>query len=250
MKPVDRYVLSALGLIGFLLIWEGFARSGWIASYLLPPPSTLPGTLVSEIELGFWQSMVWASLRHYTVGFVLGTFFGVALGVAVALSPRIEASQAWLARMFRPIPPLAWIPFAIIWFGISETAAAFIISIGIFWINYFTAMAAVKAVDKDLIEVARAFGHRSLLALLRKVILPGAAPGILSGIRAGLGQGWMTVVAAELFGIAGIGQRMIEASGLLASEVVVLYMFSIAFLYGVSDYVFVRIQSRLLEWQR
>lgn len=194
--------------------------------------------------------MVWASLSHYTVGFLLGSFLGVALGVVVALSPRVEASQAWLARMFRPIPPIAWIPFAVIWLGISETAAAFIISIGIFWINYFTAMAAVQAVDKDLIEVARAFGHRSFSALLQKVILPGAAPGILSGLRAGLGQGWMTVVAAELFGIPGIGQRMIEASGLLASEVVVLYMFSIALLYGISDYVFVRIQERILLWQR
>jgi NitT/TauT family transport system permease protein len=250
VKPVNRYILSAVGLVGFLAIWEAIAQSGWVEIHLLPPPSTLPGSLISEIELGFWQNMVWASLRHYTVGFVLGSVFGVTLGVLVALFPRVEASQAWLARVFRPIPPLAWIPFAIIWFGISETAAAFIISIGIFWINYFTAMAAVQAVDKDLIEVARAFGHRSFFALLRKVILPGAAPGILSGLRAGLGQGWMTVVAAELFGIAGIGQRMIEASGLLASEIVILYMFSIALLYGVSDYIFVRIQSKVLEWQR
>jgi len=193
---------------------------------------------------------VWIGLGRYAVRFVLGSLLGVALGVSVALYPRVEASRAWLSRVFRPIPPLAWIPFAIIWFGISETAAAFIISIGIFWINYFTAMTAVQAVDKDLIEVARAFGHRSMFALLRKVILPGAAPGILSGLRAGLGQGWMTVVAAELFGIPGIGQRMIEASGLLASEVVVLYMFSIAFVDGVSDYIFVRIQSKVLEWQR
>lgn len=249
MKPVTRYTLSAAGLAGFLLIWEGVARSGLVLTYLLPPPSTLPETLVSEIKLGIWQSMLWASLRHYSVGFVIGSVLGVSLGVCVALFPRVEASQAWLARVFRPIPPLAWIPFAIIWFGISETAAAFIISIGIFWINYFTSMSAVQAVDKDLIEVARAFGHRSFLNLLRKVILPGAAPGILSGLRAGLGQGWMTVVAAELFGIAGIGQRMIEASGLLASEVVVLYMFSIALLYGISDYIFVRIQNRILEWQ-
>lgn len=194
--------------------------------------------------------MVIASLRHYTIGFVIGSVLGVTLGVSVALFARVEASQAWLARILRPIPPLAWIPFAIIWFGITETAAAFIISIGIFWINYFTAMAAVQAVDKDLIEVARAFGHRSLPALLRKVILPGAAPGILSGLRAGLGQGWMTVVAAELFGIEGIGQRMMEASGLLATDVVVLYMFSIAFLYGISDYIFVRIQQKILAWQR
>ncbi len=194
--------------------------------------------------------MVVASLRHYIIGFVIGSLLGVTLGVSVALFPRVEASQAWLARILRPIPPLAWIPFAIIWFGITETAAAFIISIGIFWINYFTAMGAVQAVDKDLIEVARAFGHRSLPALLRKVILPGAAPGILSGLRAGLGQGWMTVVAAELFGIEGIGQRMMEASGLLTTEIVVLYMFSIALLYGISDYVFVRIQQKILAWQR
>ncbi len=250
MKSSKRYLLSFAGLVGFLLFWEGLARSGIMEAHLLPPPSTIPPVLVSEIQLGMWQDMVWASLRHYSIGFFIGSFFGVTLGVSVALSPRVEASQAWLARMLRPIPPLAWIPFAIIWFGISETAAAFIISIGIFWINYFTAMSAVQAVDRDLIEVARAFGHRGFFALLRKVILPAAAPGILAGLRAGLGQGWMTVVAAELFGIPGIGQRMIEAAGLLASEVVVLYMFSIALLYGVSDYIFVRIQSRLLEWQR
>lgn len=250
MKPATRYLLSATGLVTFLFVWEAIARSGLIETHLLPPPSSIPPTLVSEVQLGIWQSMVLASLSHYTIGFLLGSILGVSLGIAVALFPTVEASQAWLARVFRPIPPLAWIPFAIIWFGISETAAAFIISIGIFWINYFTAVAAVQAVDKDLIEVARAFGHRSFFALLKKVILPGAAPGILSGLRAGLGQGWMTVVAAELFGIPGIGQRMIEASGLLASEVVVLYMFSIALLYGVSDYIFVRIQDRLLEWQR
>jgi len=189
-------LLPAAGLAAFLLLWEGVARSGWFATYLLPPPSSILPALHSEFVEGIWQTMVLASLRHYTIGFVVGSVLGVALGVVVALSPRIEASQAWLARMLRPIPPLAWIPFAIIWFGISETAAAFIISIGIFWINYFTAMGAVKAVDKELIEVARAFGHRTLPALLRRVILPGAAPGILSGLRAGLGQGWMTVVAA------------------------------------------------------
>lgn len=250
MKPVTRYTLSATGLVFFLLLWEGVARSGLMAAHLLPPPLAIPEALVSEINEGFWFLKLWESLRHYTIGFVIGSMLGVSLGVAVALFPRVEASQAWLARIFRPIPPLAWIPFAIMWFGISETAAAFIISIGIFWINYFTAMAAVQAVDKDLIEVARAFGHRTFFALLRKVILPGAAPGILSGLRAGLGQGWMTVVAAELFGIAGIGQRMNDAAGLLVSEVVVLYMFSIALLYGISDYIFVRIQDKILEWQR
>jgi len=250
VKAAHRYALSAAGLIVFLAFWEALAQSGLISTTLLPPPSSIAPSLVSEIREGFWFAMMWASFRHYAIGFLIGSILGVTLGVLVALFPAVEASQAWLARMLRPIPPLAWIPFAIIWFGITETAAAFIISIGIFWINYFTAMAAVQAVDKDLIEVARAFGHRTFAALLKKVILPGAAPGILSGLRAGLGQGWMTVVAAELFGIEGIGQRMMEASGLLATNVVILYMFSIALLYGVSDYIFVTIQRRILAWQR
>ncbi len=231
-------------------MWEAVARSGVIAATLLPPPAGLPATLISEISLGFWQAMVLASLNHYLIGLFVGSFLGVAVGTAVALFPTLDAAQAWIARLLRPIPPLAWIPFAIIWFGISETAAAFIISIGIFWINYFTAHAAVRGVDPDLIELAASFGHRSLAARLRKVILPAAAPGILSGLRAGLGQGWMTVVAAELFGITGIGQRMMEAAGLLATEVVIVYMLTIALLYGLSDMLFVAAQNRVLRWQR
>jgi ABC-type nitrate/sulfonate/bicarbonate transport system permease component len=204
---------------------------------------------VSEVSLGIWQTMVLASLGHYLVGLLIGSLLGVIVGGAVALFPRVDAAQAWIARLLRPIPPLAWIPFAIIWFGISETAAAFIIAIGIFWINYFTAHAAVGAIDKDLIELARAFGHRSLKARLQKVIVPAAAPGILSGLRAGIGQGWMTVVAAELFGITGIGQRMMEAAGLLATPVVIVYMATIAVLYGVSDTLFLMMQTRILRWQ-
>lgn len=245
-----RTVLGAGGLFAFLLIWELVARSGVIEATLLPAPSTLPATLITEVTLGFWHKMVIASLNHYLIGLISGSLLGVIVGGAVALFQTLDDVQSWLARLLRPIPPLAWIPFAIIWFGISETAAAFIIAIGVFWINYFTAYTAVRAVDPDLIELAASFGHRSLGARLRKVILPAAAPGILSGLRAGLGQGWMTVVAAELFGITGIGQRMNEAAGLLATEVVIVYMLTIALLYGLSDMLFVTVQNRILRWQR
>ncbi|NNG03628.1 MAG: ABC transporter permease [Inquilinus sp.] len=215
---------------------------------LVPPPSDVVPALFRELESGMWAGVVVASLRHYLAGVAIGSLLGIAAGIAVGLSPKVEAAQAGIARVLRPIPPLAWIPFAIIWFGVSETAAGFIIAIGVFWLNYFSALGAVRQIDPGLIELAHSFGQGGLWRRLAKIVLPGAAPGILTGLRAGLGQGWMTVVAAELFGIPGIGQRMMEASGLLATDIVALYMLTIAALYSLSDLVFQRLTRRALAW--
>lgn len=244
------WALPTVGLIVLLLVWEALARSGLMGPTLIPPPSRVPAAFLREAASGVWAGAVLASLSHYAVGVLIGSVLGIAAGVAVALSPLVEALQSGVARALRPIPPLAWIPFAIIWFGVSEAAAAFIIAIGVFWLNYFATLGAMQTVDRGLVELAHAFGHGGVVARLGKVMLPAAAPGIVSGLRAGLGQGWMAVVAAELFGIAGIGQRMMEASGLLATDVVVLYMLTIALLYGGSDALFQRITRRVLAWTR
>ncbi|WP_280547010.1 ABC transporter permease subunit [Halomonas sp. 11-S5] len=253
MTPVlSRYrrsLLGALGLAAFLLLWELALRSGLLPGSLVPLPSTIPGVLAAEIADGIWLEVVTASLAHYSVGLLLGSLLGITVGVSAAMLPVFDALHAWLARLLRPIPPLAWIPFAIIWFGINPSAAAFIISIGVFWINYFASVSAVRSVDPGYDEVARAFGQGGFLARLTKVSLPAAAPGILGGLRAGLGQGWMTVVAAELFGIPGIGQRMMEASSLLATDIVVVYMLTIAGLYAAFDFLFMTLLRRLLRWQ-
>ena len=251
MKSVSRSRrtgLGALGLVAFVALWEISLRLGLLPGNLVPLPSAIPTVFWGEVVDGIWWEVVSSSLSHYSVGVAIGSLAGIAMGVAAALLPVFDALHAWLARLLRPIPPLAWIPFAIIWFGITPSAAAFIISIGVFWINYFASYSAVRAVDPGYDEVARAFGQGSLLARLTKVSLPAAAPGILGGLRAGLGQGWMTVVAAELFGIPGIGQRMMEASGLLATDIVVVYMLTIAALYALFDLGFLHLQKRLLIW--
>ena len=240
--------LTILGLVLFLGGWEIAARTGLLPAVLIPPPSSIVSAFRREAGSGMWLTFVLSSLRHYSVGVLIGSTLGIALGVASALWPLLEASQEGVARLLRPIPPIAWIPFAIIWFGVTESAAAFIIAIGVFWLNYFAANTAVKGVDKGLIELAYAFGQGSLVKRLLKVVLPGAAPGIFSGLRAGLGMGWIAVLAAELFGITGIGQRMMEASGMLATDIVLLYMFTIALLYSVFDGAVVWIADRSLRW--
>lgn len=246
-RPRWPAVWTGAGLALFLLAWEGGVRSGLLPRNQVPPPSAVPMALLSEVRSGIWLRSVLDSLGHYLAGVAAGSLLGVLAGLAVGLLPRLEAAQSGVARMLRPIPPLAWIPFALIWFGAGEGAAAFIIGIGVFWVNYFATIAAVQARDPRLDELAAAFGQAGL-ARLAKVVLPGAAPGILAGLRSGLGQGWMAVVAAELFGIPGIGQRMSDAAGLLATDVLVVYMLTIALLYALSDVLLLRVSRRVLAW--
>ncbi|MGE3987260.1 ABC transporter permease [Pseudorhodoplanes sp.] len=240
---------SLISLIVFLGIWEAAVRTGLLPQVLVPPPSSVVPTFLREQSHGMWSQNVIASLRHYALGVMIGSVLGISLGVASGFWPIVQKSQEGVARLLRPIPPIAWIPFAIIWFGVTEAAAAFIIGIGVFWFNYFASYTAVKGVDKSYIELANAFSQGGFFNRLTKIILPGAAPGIFSGLRAGLGMGWVTVLAAELFGIPGIGQRMMEAGGLLATDVVVLYMVTIAALYSLCDITITFISKSVLQWQ-
>jgi sulfonate transport system permease protein len=241
--------LGAAGLTSFLVLWEGIVQAGFVSQAFLPAPSQIPAALLREIRSGFWISSIYASLGHYLAGLAVGSILGIGLGVVTGLSHPSEAFLAWVVRLLRPIPGLAWVPFAIIWFGVSTPAAVFIVAVGVFWICYFATLGAVRAVDRDLLEVADAYGFRSPIAKLVKIVLPAAAPGILSGLRTALGQAWMAVVAAELFGVTGLGQRMMQASSLLATDIVVVYMITMAALYGIIDTAFVLVQSRILAWK-
>ncbi len=250
MKGRQSIALAALGLAAFLLLWEALPFFGIVPASFLPPPSALPEAFLREVTSGIWQEMVVLSLRHYMIGLLLGGFLGVSFGVLTGLLKPVEASLSWVVRILRPIPGLAWVPFAILWFGVNPSGAVFIIAIGVFWISYFAALGAVQAVDRDLLELADAFEFRWWFQKLFKVILPASAPGILAGLRTALGQAWMAVVAAEIFGVPGLGSRMIQASNLLASEIVVIYMATMALLYGIIDAIFVAAQNRLLQWKR
>ncbi len=242
-------LLSSLGLLIFLGLWEAVPRLGIVNAAMLPGPSEIPAAFLKEAASGAWLKAVSSSLSHYITGLIVGAGLGVALGIITGMYQSAEGFTAWIVRVLRPIPGLAWVPFAIIWFGVSTPAAVFIIAVGVFWIVYFAAHGAVRAVDRDLVEVAEAFGFHSGLRRLQKILLPAAAPGILVGLRTALGQAWMAVVASEIFGVAGLGQRMMQASSLLATDVVVVYMLTMAALYGLFDTAFMTLQGWLLRWK-
>lgn len=116
-----RTLISAVSLAALVALWETALRVGWLPSNLVPLPSQIPGVLWAEVLDGIWLDVVLSSLSHYSIGLVIGSVLGIAVGMAAALLPRFDAAHSWLARLLRPIPPLAWIPFAIIWFGVTET---------------------------------------------------------------------------------------------------------------------------------
>ncbi len=249
MSGYRNFALATLGLVAFLALWEAAPRLNWVNPALLPGPTSLPKAFWKEVVSGEWLQAIYGSLGHYVEGLATGVILGAIFGILTGMYEVIETLLSGVIRVLRPIPGLAWVPFAILWFGVGPSAAIFIIAIGVFWIVFFAALGAVRGVDRDFIELANAFGYRSGWARLRKVLLPAATPGILTGVRTALGQAWMAVVAAELFGVSGIGQRMMQASSLLATDIVVVYMLTMAALYALIDIAFMAFSGWLLRWK-
>lgn len=242
-------VLGITGLLLFIAIWKAAGYLGWVRQGTMPDPFLVPRAFVDEWMSGRLWPAIASSLVHYCWGLAIGTFMGIAVGGFAATQRLFDELHAWLARVLRPIPPLAWVVFAIAWFQVSHAGAAFVISIGVFWVNYFATYSAIKDVDPRFYELAEAFEQGSYLKRTVQITLPAAAPGAFAGIRTGVGQAWMTLIAAELLGVPGMGQEMNSAAGVGAYEAVVVYMLAISAVYALSDIVISRIENQVLRWR-
>jgi len=244
-----RVVFGIGGITVFLLLWKASGDLEWVRRGTMPDPLAVPEAARDEWISGRLLPAIGSSLIHYIWGLSLGTAFGFLVGGLAATLRWFDEAHSYLARLLRPIPPLAWVVFAIAWFQVSHAGAAFVISIGVFWVNYFATYTAVQNIDPRYYELARAFGQGQYLERTLKVTLPAAAPGIMGGMRAGVGQAWMTLIAAELLGVPGIGQEMNSAAGVGAYEAVVVYMLAISAVYALSDMLFSSIETMVLKWR-
>ncbi|TAM85334.1 MAG: ABC transporter permease [Candidimonas sp.] len=248
-RRTGRACYGLLGVVIFVALWRHAETTGWAARGTIPDPFAIPRAFLAEWRAGRLLPAVESSLVHYVWGLSLGTTLGLALGASTALSRHANALLAWLIRILRPIPPLAWVVFAIAWFGVSHAGAAFVISIGAFWTNYFTTYSAVQGVDPRYYELARAFRQDGFTSRLFGVVLPAAAPGIFAGVRTGVGGAWMALIAAELLGVQGMGQEMNAAAGVGAYDIVAVYMLIISVIYTLCDACFVLFEKRVLRWR-
>jgi NitT/TauT family transport system permease protein len=262
-RDLRRYVRGLGGLLGFLLVW-------WVGALLTQPSYLVPGPLESArafIDLFATSTAIVVpavgagmvlptglahltqTLFHYVPGLLLGAACGIGLGLAMGWNGALDDWLRPLVRVLRPIPPLAWIVFAIVWFGIHHTGAAFIVFVGAFWINFYGAYGGVEGVSTELTDAASTLGVERDLSMLKLVALPSAAPQVLTGFRTSIGRCWMIVVGAELFGAPGVGYEIINASNNLAMATSVAYMFLISLAFLCMDVGFRLLERRVLAWR-
>ncbi|MFC7027806.1 ABC transporter permease [Halomicroarcula sp. GCM10025324] len=242
-----RVLRGAAGLAAFVGLW--FAVSLVQPSYVLPSPVAVATTFVEEATTGSMLTALGNSVLHWIPGAVVGTGAGIAAGIALAWSPLLDDVTSPVVRVLRPVPPLALIGFAIAWFGINHAGAAFIIAVGAFWINFYATYGGVEGVSDDLLDVARSLGVQGDIELVREVVVPAALPEITTGIRTGIGRCWMLVVASEIFGVPGIGRRILRASNNLQVDVVITYILVLSLLFLLVDVAFRAAQRRALAWR-
>lgn len=230
MNRVKRIISQIVVLLVFILVWHWLAVSGILAKSFLPTPLEVGRAFLELYRSGMLFKHAAATLVRVLAGFVLAAVFAVPLGILLGWYQHVEEAFVPLVEILRTISPIAWIPIAILWFGIGDKPAIFIIFITSFFPILVTTVHATKHVDSTLIKVGINFGA-SPGALFRKVIFPASFPYIMVGLRIALGIAWVVVVAAEMVGMrSGLGYMILDARNFLRTDLVIAGMIIIGFI--------------------
>jgi ABC-type nitrate/sulfonate/bicarbonate transport system permease component len=248
----ERYLLPLI----LILVWQGLSSVQVIPSYKLPSPV--------EIVLGFRDILIVGvppghllhnhmlySLYRVALGYAVAALLAIPLGLLMGWSPGLLRMIRPLFELVRPIPPLAWIPIAILWFGIGIKSAAFIIFLGAFFPILLNTISGVLSINPILIEAARTL-HAKEKDIFSKVLLPGAVPSIFVGMRIGIGIGWMTLVAAEFTGVKegfGLGYMIMTARDIQRPDEILAGMLVIGVIGLLIDIGLRAIESKTIKWQ-
>jgi sulfonate transport system permease protein len=231
-----------------LLSWQLAARVGWLSSRILPEPlAVLESAWSLALSGELWQHVRTSAGRALSA-FAVGGGLGLLIGLLTGSFRQAETLLDTTIQMIRNIPALALIPLVILWFGIDETAKLFLVSVGVFFPVYLNTFHGIRSVDKGLVEMARSYGL-SGWALYRDVILPGALPSILVGVRFALGLVWVLLIVAETISAqSGIGYMTMNAREFLQTDVVLVGILLYALLGKLADVLARSIERVSLRW--
>ncbi|GGD61826.1 ABC transporter permease subunit [Caballeronia grimmiae] len=231
-----------------VLLWEAAARLGLIAPQVLPAPSSVFATAANMTQNGELFIHLGVSLLRAAGGFIIGGSIGLALGVLVGFSPFAQALLDRPIQMIRAVPFLAMLPLVIVWFGVGEVAKIFLVALAVLFPIYINTMLGIRQIDPKLMELARVIGM-SRAGVVRRIVIPGAMPSILTGVRYALAHAWLALVIAETLATTrGIGFLAMDAREFLNTNVILLTIIIYAIIGVVADALVRMLESRLLSW--
>ncbi|MGO4325825.1 ABC transporter permease subunit [Cupriavidus sp. 2TAF22] len=231
-----------------LVVWEFLSRAGYIEPQVLPAPSSVARTAWEMIRDGSLFVHLAYSLARAATGFAIGGAIGFGLGILVGFSRLAEAVLDRSVQMVRAIPFLALLPLVIVWFGVEESGKIFLVSLAVLFPIYINTVLGIRQVDPKLLEVGKVTGL-SLGEQISKIVLPGAMPSILTGVRYALAVSWLALVIAETIATTkGIGFLAMDAREFLQTNVIVLTLLIYAAIGVLADSLARLLERRLLSW--
>jgi NitT/TauT family transport system permease protein len=271
MATLASWRQGAVGLVVpaiIIALWQASAMLGWVNPQVLPSPVAVVEKWVAYLlplqpydAAAGGSRLAWAfsgelitdsigSLYRVVVGFLIGAGLALPLGLAMGASQRVYDWFNVLVQMVRPIPPIAYIPLSMLWFGLGNPPAIFLIVLGAFFPVLMNTIAGVRQVDGIYLRAARNLGATGSTMFLR-VILPAAVPYILSGVRIGIGTAFIVVIVAEMVAVNnGLGFRILEAREYFWSDKIIAGMISIGLIGLAIDVGMNKLNNHLLRWHR
>lgn len=266
MKNLKNFLHGALVPVLLLILWEAGSRFGLFSEVLLPSPTAVAAKwwaylLPMQPQEAGQSYLAWlisgellhdaySSLFRVIAGFVIGAGLALPLGLLMGASPRTYDLFNPLMQILRPIPPIAYIPLAILWFGLGNPPSFFLIAIGAFFPVLMNTIAGVRQVDGIFLRAARNLGVGQW-TMFTRVILPAATPYILAGVRIGIGTAFIVVIVSEMIAVNdGLGFRILEAREFMWSDKIIAGMITIGLLGLFIDTAVSRLNNHLLRWHR
>lgn len=250
----NSHWISALCIVVLLALWWLATAKGWIAPLFLPAPQAIQAAFVQAWSgniqggQGLLVHLQWSAVRVFGA-FILAVVTAVPIGIAMGVSRISRGVFDPLIEFYRPLPPLAYLPLIVIWFGIDETSKIMLIYLACFAPIALAAKAGVKSASIEQINAALSLGA-SRWQLVRHVIVPAALPDILVGLRIAIGFGWTTLVAAEMVAATvGLGQMVLNASNFLRTDIVIMGILVIGLLAWSFDLLMRWVEAQLVPWK-
>ena len=235
MNRIRKIFLPLLTFSVLILLWWSIVSFSGIKEALLPSPLSVWDAFIEVASSGILFKHILASLFRVAVGFLSATIVAIPLGLLLGTRKYLHEAFDPILQVMRTISPISWIPLAILWFGIGDTPAIFIIFITAFFPILISTALSIKHIDPILIKVGTNFGA-SKSQLLWKIILPAISPYIIIGLKISLGISWVIIVAAEMVGMSsGLGYMILDARNFLRTDLIIAGMFVVGIIGFLLD---------------